>query len=117
MNTDLKIQYIVARYMGILCHFRLINYSDSWAKIRRNDYCPVCNKKIIKGENFYLTINNSNLFPNCLIHAKCISQTDKVGLKFMNFAGIIEAVYNNYVQCLEARKEYKALYKSWRIEV
>ena len=114
MNNDLKIQYIVARYNNILCHFRLINYSAEWAKVRKIDYCPVCNKKLNEGEDFYLTINNNKLFPNSLIHEKCIEQIDTVGLKFMNFREITKVVYENYIRCKELQAEYYKLHRPWR---
>lgn len=83
-----------------------MTYTDSWVNIRNKDYCPICNMPLRKNEDFYLTINNSKLFPNCLIHSKCISQTDSVGLTFMNFAEATETIYNNY-------KAYKTLCKPW----
>ena len=57
-------------------------------------------------EEFYLAISNGRLFPNCLVHAKCISQKDSVGLTFMNFQRAIEHMYDSYTA-------YKSQYKTW----
>ena len=105
--NDLKIHTIRTQFNNILCYFGLHIYSKSWVEIRKaKDYCPVCNMRLEKDDEFYLTINNSRLFPNCLIHYKCIAQKDSTGLIFMNFNRVTEVVYNNYVM-------YKSKYKTW----
>ena len=35
--------------------------------------CPLCSKKIHKGDKVYLIINNYTLFPNTFVHRTCVS--------------------------------------------
>jgi hypothetical protein len=88
-------------------------YSQSWVKIRKKDYCPICNKKLKLDEEFYLTINNNKLFPNCLVHYDCISETDGVGLKWMNFTKVTKLLHVNYRKSIDSRKEHNTLYRAW----
>lgn len=42
--------------------------------IRRLDIknCPICNNEINFNDKIYLIINNFELFPNVLVHIKCV---------------------------------------------
>ena len=112
--NDLKIHTWVATFKGDPCSYRLIEYTLEWAKVRKTDYCPVCNKKLKVGNEFYLTINNCKLFPNCLVHADCISKVDSVGLKWMDFSRITELLFEHYRQSIDLRKDYDVRYRVWR---
>lgn len=56
-------------YKGIKVWFKQTIYSK--AGNRRPDTCPLCNERIVDGDDLYLIINNYKLFPNLYVHRGC----------------------------------------------
>ena len=95
------------RIDGILCHYRLRKYNENWAEKSWTDHCPLCNSKLLLNDDFYLVINNSSMFPNSLVHARCVTKSSSVdGLMWMDFRGATIKIHKNY-------RAYKALSKAW----
>ena len=92
---------------GILCHYALRTYTQVWVQRHAPDYCPICNSELKLNDKFYLVINNSCMFPNCLVHARCIIESSSIeGLTWMNF-------YKTTEQISEKYSAYKNLFKTW----
>ena len=93
-------------FNGKFCHYGKRIYTEHWADVNE-DYCPICNSKLKLNDTFFLVINNSVLFPNCLVHERCIKDSSIIeGLTFMNFDRVNKQIYEKY-------QAYKNLYKSW----
>jgi len=92
---------------GVLCHYGLRTFTKVWTKRSWTNHCPICNLELKLNDEFYLVINNFNLFPNSLVHAKCIVKPSSTpGLFWMDFYDATERIYADY-------KMYKELYKAW----
>ena len=90
-----------------LCHYGHRKYSEIWQNKRAPVYCPICNEKLEINDEMYFVVNNTKLFPNCLVHAKCIIANSSVeGLVWLNFNKATEYMHQNY-------HEFKSKYRAW----
>lgn len=89
-----KIKVIVD---GVPTHIRKLHYTT-------NDICPLCRKEIGTG-NFYLLINNYRLFPNVMIHSRCVDSTIIVDSPpVLDWKSTIRKLREDYQQAKETRK-------------
>ena len=53
-------------------------HSMQWPKNTRNleiKFCVRCNVEIKPNDHIFLILNNWHLFPNCLVHSGCMTET------------------------------------------
>ena len=53
------------------------SYLNSRCNFDEDHFCAICNKKLTKGNDIYLLINNGVLFPNIWTHQKCVKNYGK----------------------------------------
>lgn len=101
-------------YKGIEVYFRKVTYINlvtpwdelcplidpiiSWNELcPLVELCPLCNKKIDKGESLYMITNNCQLLPNLYVHETCAPSKEKC----------IEQLVKMYEEFKEIKKKYK----------
>lgn len=82
---------------GMWCRVHDMKYNDSKHYKKK---CIWCNKEFEPEEEISLLINNCSLFPNCLIHRKCV---DILG----GDENTIEILHENYMDHLQLMQEAK----------
>lgn len=50
---------------------------NSMYRLKDAKICPLCLKKICKGDSIYLIMNNYILFPNLFVHKACVSSKEE----------------------------------------
>ena len=55
------------------CWYNKGLYSKMSQKYDPGRICPLCNQQLIIEDEVYMVLNNSKMFPNCLIHKSCIN--------------------------------------------
>lgn len=71
---------IIAQKMKICSNFLDIRRSANFKKTGKHtlDICPICMEEIILNDTIQIMYNNFKLFPNIMVHKKCVdAQSDK----------------------------------------
>jgi len=67
--------------------------------------CPLCRKQIESGDETYLLINNYKLFPNVVIHTKCVDLTPIMNsIPIIDWKDTIKKLKKDYEQAEQSRK-------------
>ena len=82
------------------CWYNKGLYSKMSQKYDPERICPLCNQQLIIEDEVYMVLNNSKMFPNCLIHKSCVN---------VNFTATTFELIKSYEQF----KDFVSKNKAW----
>jgi len=84
---------------GVTTHIKKRNYKKDMG------ICPLCRKQIKSGNEIYLLINNYKLFPNTIVHSRCVDLTPIMNsIPIIDWKSTIKKLKKDYEQAEQSRK-------------
>jgi hypothetical protein len=88
----------------------------TWAReiiYKRRNYesiCPLCKKKIEDGDRVYMLINNYKLFPNTIIHWRCVLTKGTI-FEDEDWESTIKKLMNDYNKAMKLKEEIRCWFE------
>jgi hypothetical protein len=102
--NQLENSKIKVKVDNIITWIQELIYKDTGSQYNKQ-ICPLCKEEFKDGEKIYLLINNYELFPNILIHSKCVTTTETL-FEDPDWKSTVKKVKEDYLQA----KKYKCWY-------